>query len=187
MSDHGSSPSQPQQKEQPQEQPEYYRVLIPELDTVAPDPLDPDKRYHVGIFVETNPEDDAGIMFHVTGDIIAASGMRYEERRGFTLDQSARLHKATHIGWVRKADCEFGNIGTILRALPKPTKQQGINFWEADPVTGNHEIVWTKENGELYGPGEERRPVFKCNEWTSQYAVPALRNAELLRLDLNLH
>jgi hypothetical protein len=52
-----------------------YKVYKPELDSVAPDPLDPVKRYHDGVFVESIPSTEQGTLFHVTGDIISASGM----------------------------------------------------------------------------------------------------------------
>lgn len=176
-----ASPLQPLHHHQVQNQQEYYRVLRPELDTVAHDPLDPDKRYHEGVFVETDQANKAGTLFHVTGDVIAAGGMRYEERDDFVLGPATYLHRYTQLGCVLKADYHSGKISTILRTLPVPTKQQGINFWEKDPVTGRHEIIWTKENGERYGPGEQRRPILKCNEWMDLYAIPALCDAGLLR------
>lgn len=175
-----SSHSQQQQQAQPLHQ-VWYRTFRPEIDSVADDPLDPGKRYHKGVFVETDPVNGRGKLFHVTGDIIAASGMMYQERGNFTPGASAQLHRTTQIGWVLKADYDSGKIGTILRALPTPTKQQGLNFWEINPVTGKHDIIWTKENGERYGPGEQRRPTFKRNEWKNLYASPALRNAGVLR------
>ncbi|KAM5491176.1 hypothetical protein MaudMau93_002199, partial [Microsporum audouinii] len=159
---------------------EWYRVYKPELDTAAFDPLDPAKRYHEGILVETQPDCGKGTMFHVTGDIIAASGMRYAER-DFTLEkESTYLHNFPQIGWVQRADFHSGKISAILQELPRPTKQQGINFWEVDPSTGRHEIIWTRQDGERYGPGEQRRPTFKCNEWVHQHAIPALRHAGVL-------
>lgn len=134
-----------------------------------------------GVFVEIDQSNGRGTLFHVTGDIIAASGMRYDERRNFIPGASAPLHRITQIGWILKADYDSGRISTILQTLPTPPKQQGINFWEPDPVTGRHDLIWTKENRERYGPDERRRPTFKCNEWTAQYAIPALRNAGVLR------
>lgn len=181
MSKLGPSPSQSQEHQNAQQKQKWYRVFKPELDTAAHDPLDPVKRYHEGVFVETDPKSSRGKLFHVTGDVIAASGMRYEERDNYAPAESRHLHRYTQIGWVLQDDYYSGRISAILRALPRPTKQQGINFWEANPVTGRHDIIWTKEDGEPYRPGEERRPIFKCNEWTNQYAIPALRNAEVLR------
>ncbi|KAL5343487.1 hypothetical protein BJX70DRAFT_170580 [Aspergillus crustosus] len=154
--------------------------LHTQFDRVAHDPLDPAKRYHVGIFVEKSRARQLGSLFHVTGDVIAASGMRYEERLDCVPTASKTLHNITEIGRVHRDDYYSGRIYRVLAALPTPTKQQGINFWEPDPVTRRHEIIWTKENGERYGPGEQRRPVFKCNEWTHEYAVPTLRNEGIL-------
>jgi hypothetical protein len=162
-------------------QSDWYAVFNPSFDTVAFDPLDPQKRYHEGIFVEDNPETQKGIMFHVTGDIIAASGMRFELKIGYAAWASVHLHSYPQIGWVRRADFESGRIEAMLRALPTPTRQQGLNFWGKGPSSGYHEYIWTKENGEPYGPGEQRRPIIKCNEWTHQLAIPALINAGILR------
>ncbi|KAJ5229885.1 hypothetical protein N7489_010593 [Penicillium chrysogenum] len=162
-------------------QSDWCAVFNPSFDTAAFDPLDPPKRYHEGIFVEDNPISKDGIMFHVTGDIIAPSGMRFEMKEGYAAEVSAHLHSYPQIGWVRRADFKSGRIEAMLRALPTPSKQQGLNFWGKGPASGYHEYIWTKENGEPYGPGEQRRPIFKCNEWTHQLAIPALTNAGILR------
>ncbi|KAI3228007.1 hypothetical protein DTO012A7_6590 [Penicillium roqueforti] len=144
---------------------ERYRVFTPEFDTAAPDPLDPAKRYHTGVFIQTDPDIFEGDLFHVTGDIIAAKGMYFDVKESYTPGASAHFHRTTEIGWIYKVD--FPRIRGILEALPTPTKQQGIDFWSHDPSKRN-KITWTKENGELYGPGEQRRPIIKCNEWTHQ-------------------
>lgn len=111
----------------------WFCVFKPELDTVAHDTLDPAKRYHEGIFIETDPVNSKGMMFHVTGDVIAADGMRYEERPEDIFGTSAPLHKVSQLGWVDSADYHSRKISAILSGLPTPTKQQGINFWEVDP------------------------------------------------------
>ncbi|KAK2768206.1 hypothetical protein FQN54_000058 [Arachnomyces sp. PD_36] len=143
MANMGASRSHPQHQKPAAGQQEFYRVFLPEFDTVAFDPLDPPKRYHTGVFVETEPAINEGTFFHVTGDIIAGGGMRYEEKDDFGPMTSNHLHRFqdTMIDWVIKADFHSGRISSILRALPRPTKQQGINFWEVDPVTGRHEII----------------------------------------------
>jgi hypothetical protein len=73
-------------------QSDWCAVFNPSFDTAAFDPLDPPKRYHEGIFVEDNPITKDGIMFHVTGDIIAPSGMRFEMKEGYAAEVSAHLH-----------------------------------------------------------------------------------------------
>lgn len=170
-----------QQQQQQQSEGVWYCVFKTEIDSAAHDPLDPVKRYHDGVFVEHESKIRRGQLYHVTGDIIGARGMRYDERRGWRPGQSGRLHSMTAIGYVSKADFESGRISEVLCALPTPTKQQGLNFWQKNPRTGMHDIIWTKEDGEPYAPGEPRRPIFKCNEWTAQYAIPALRNTGILR------
>ncbi|KAJ5088460.1 hypothetical protein N7456_012076 [Penicillium angulare] len=156
---------------------EWCKVSTPELDTVAYDPLDPPKRYHTGIFVETDAEEFRGTLFHVTGDVIANSGMRFEMRKNYVPTATKYFYRTTEIGWIRRTD--YPRIGAILEALPKPTKQQGIDFWSKDPTKRN-KITWTKQNGELYGPGEQQRPIMKCNEWTHQLAIPTLRREGIL-------
>ncbi|KAJ0422344.1 hypothetical protein BJY00DRAFT_73786 [Aspergillus carlsbadensis] len=162
------------------EQDEWYRVFNPSFDVAAHDPLDPAKRYHEGVFVEVDLDTNRGTMFHVTGDVIAPSGMQYDEKTRYSALNSANLYKCPQIGWIRKADFDAGRVSAILSALPTPTKQQGLNFWGTGHRTGYTEYIWTKENGEPYKPGEERRPVIKCNEWTHQLAIPALTDAGIL-------
>jgi hypothetical protein len=156
-------------------------VFTPELDSVAHDPLGPEKRYHTGIFVETNRSLGTGTLFQVTGDILGQNGMRYEEKPNYLPGSEAPLHRSTFIGVISKSDFDRGVVGIILSSLPTPTKQQGHNFWEKDPQTGRHKLIWTRQNGDRYGPGEARRATFKCNEWTSQHAIPALRDADVLK------
>lgn len=167
--------SEPTQS-QPQQQ-DSYRVYRPEFDTVAFDPLDPAKRYHEGVFIELDAKTGKGTLFHVTGDIISNNGMFYEERRDYASGLSDHLHSFKQIGWVRQVDFHSGRLAALLRDLPRPTKQQGLNFW-VKPYT---DLIWTKQDGEPYGSGEPRRPVFKCNEWTNLHAIPALRDAGILR------
>jgi hypothetical protein len=184
MSNSKTSPTQHASSQQPQQtqSPEpFFRVFTPELDSVAHDPLDPAKRYHTGIFILTIPSLGTGTMFQVTGDIISQNGMRYEEKSDYLPGSEAPLHRSILIGVISKTDFDRGVVSTILSSLPTPSKQQGLNFWNKDPQTGRHELIWTKANGDPYGPGETRRPTFKCNEWTSQYAIPALRDAGVLR------
>lgn len=156
---------------------EWYRVSTPEFDTVAYDPLDPPKRYHTGIFVEIDSDNFEGDLFHVTGDIIANRGMRFEVKGNYVPGATRYFHKNTQIGWIRKAD--YPRVRDILEALPRPTKQQGIDFWSKEPGKRN-KLTWTKQNGDLYGPGEQRRPIMKCNEWTHQLAIPKLRREGIL-------
>ncbi|KAF2220391.1 hypothetical protein BDZ85DRAFT_180444, partial [Elsinoe ampelina] len=140
----------------------------------------PAKRYHEAIFVEENSETLDGTMFHVTGDVISSKGMYYQERWTTNPRNDRFFHRLTPLGWVDKTDYDSGRIGEVLKALPTPPKQQGLDFWAKKEEGQPTPMIWTKENGEPYAPGEERRPVFKCNEWLSQCALPALREAGLI-------
>jgi hypothetical protein len=99
MSDQDASPPQHPSSQQPQQTPPpqepSFRVFKPELNSVAHDPLDPAKRYHTGIFVETNPSLGTGTMFQVTGDVISQSGMRYEEKPNYLPGSEAPLYAST--------------------------------------------------------------------------------------------
>jgi hypothetical protein len=70
-------------------------------------------------------------------------------------------------------------VKEILEALPRPTKQQGLDFWSKDPAQRN-KMTWTKQNGDIYAPDEPRRPIVKCNEWTHQLAIPKLQDEGIL-------
>ncbi|KAJ5737110.1 uncharacterized protein N7483_002235 [Penicillium malachiteum] len=142
----------------------WYKVYTPEFDKVAYDPLDPPKRYHTGIFVERDTGSLQGEQFHVTGDIIARNGMRFEVKENYVPAASKYFHRTTHIGWIHKDDYP---------------KIRGLDFWSKDPAKRN-KLTWTKQNGDLYGPGEERRPIMKCNEWTHELAIPKLRSEGVL-------
>lgn len=159
------------------EKDEWYKVYTPEFDTVAYDPLDPPKRYHTGIFIEKDTKTSSGDLFQVTGDVIAASGMRFDVKENYRPTEDGYFHRMEQVGCIHKAD--FPRVRAILEALPTPPKQQGIDFWSKGSPTWN-QIVWTKENGDLYGPGEQRRPIMKCNEWTHQLAIPKLQMEGIL-------
>lgn len=171
--------SEPEQQSQQQHQ-EWCRVFKPEIDSESSDPLVPGKRYHDGVFVETDLEQGKGTFFHVVGEIYRPSGMKYKEDHDIKPEEIQSFLRKTPMGHVLKADFESGRISEVLRALPVPTRQQGLNWWERDPVTGQHEFIWVQEDGERYADGVMRRPTFKCNEWTSRFAFPALINAGVL-------
>jgi hypothetical protein len=94
---------QQQQQHTPSQEPSF-KVFTPELDSVAHDPLDPAKRYHTGIFIQTDPSLGTGTMFQVTGDVIGQNGMRYEERVDFLPGSEAPLRRSTLIGVISESD-----------------------------------------------------------------------------------
>ena len=95
-----SQPRPPQQQRQPSSEEPSLRAFTPELDSVAHDPIDPTKRYHTGIFVETNPSLSTGTMHQVTGDVISQNGTRYEEKADYLPGSEAPLHRLIPIGVI---------------------------------------------------------------------------------------
>lgn len=81
---------------------EWYKVSTPEFDTVAYDPLDPPKRYHTGVFVETDTKTLEGALFHVPGDIIASRGMRFEVRDNYVPGETRYFHRTTEMDGFAK-------------------------------------------------------------------------------------
>ncbi|KAJ5688499.1 hypothetical protein N7462_002891 [Penicillium macrosclerotiorum] len=156
---------------------QLYRVFIPQFDTVANDPLDPGKRYHDGIFVETNQQTGEGKLYHVTGDIISKFGMKFAVKDNHIPHRSARFFGITEIGTIPESS--LGRVYGILDTVPKPTKQQGLDFW--NKYEGDTPYIWVREDGERYGPTEQRRPIRKCNEWTKD-AKKKLVDTGILKL-----
>lgn len=113
---------------------EWYKLSTPEFDKVAYDPLDPPKRYHTGIFIETDSELFEGTMFHVTGDIIAASGMRFEVRENYAPAESKYFYRDTTIGWIRKAD--FPRIEVSWKPCPDRPNSRDLTFGARNQVSG---------------------------------------------------
>lgn len=64
----------------------------------------------------------------------------------------------------------------VLLATPTPPKQKAFNI-----ATMTTEPFKTLNPLTFYNPGEPRRPLMKCTEWTEQYAIPALLKAGLIQ------
>lgn len=111
--------------------------------------------------------------------------MRFEERKDIAPALSAQFHDEIQIGYVARADFDTGKIGDVLRALPTPTKQQGIAFWNPSDPPGQIKLssFGQKRMESLMRlmKKEERRPIFKCNEWTER-AIATLRGQGILRV-----
>ncbi|KAI1770155.1 hypothetical protein F4818DRAFT_434108 [Hypoxylon cercidicola] len=134
----------------------YYAVYKLRFNLAMQDPDVPGTRYHTVLFVETNP-DKSGRMYHVTGDI--TSGMTFDTKSYHNPELSQNLHTK-----------EF-----ILATVPAPEKQKAFNI-----RTMKTEPFKTWDPLTFYEPGEQRRPLFKCTEWTEQRAIPALKQAGLI-------
>lgn len=100
---------------------EWYNVYTPEFDTAIDNGLDPAQRFHTGIFVETDPQNEADDFFHVKCDIISSKGMAFEAIPDYHPRTSNHLRKITQVGRIRKAD--YSRARVILEALPRPTNE----------------------------------------------------------------
>ncbi|KAI1421886.1 hypothetical protein F5Y12DRAFT_664998 [Xylaria sp. FL1777] len=145
--------------------PGYYGVYMLKFTILFEDPDMPQPRYHHVIFVETEA-DGSGIKFEVTGDI--TSGMTYESKPYHNPRHSNTQYTSHFLGYT-----PCGTVpdqwDALLSQLPPPAKQKAFNiktmktepFKSAEPLT-------------FYQPGEARRPLRKCTEWTEEQALPAL-------------
>ncbi|KAF3483494.1 uncharacterized protein GIQ15_02818 [Arthroderma uncinatum] len=151
----------------------FYPVYLLQENVAFPDPFFNEKRYHTGIFIETDPQSGTGAFHHVTGDIVSVQGMKYEVRPMSSPPESSEaFHAKTKLGRVRREDYP-ATFDEKLRGIPPPIRQRIFN-----PRTMTLEQC--KLDGTLYMPGESKPPYEKCTEWTNLKAIPALIEARIL-------
>ena len=138
-----------------------YKVRDGPVD--PPDPDVPGVRYHHVIFVET-AADGTGVVHNVTGDLVV--GMHYERRPSPRPEASESFYSKEFLGTVLASSYPSA-IDRVCEALPPPPPQKKFNV-----TTMTTEPF--KPDGTFYKPGEPRRPLIKCTEWTEQQAIPAL-------------
>src|SRR5699024_3851855 len=104
-------------------------------------------------------------LHQVTGGISSPRGMCVTIRTSRALLSSPKL--PTRSSWRR-----------IPNQLPAPPQQKafGMKTRQAEPFKTiiMNPLVF-------YEPGEERKPLVKCTEWTLDTAIPALKSAGLIR------
>ncbi|KAK2858508.1 hypothetical protein FQN49_004660 [Arthroderma sp. PD_2] len=151
----------------------FYLVYRLQENVAFPDPFFNEKRYHTGIFIETDQRAGAGTFHHVTGDIVSMQGMKYETRTMSSPPESSEaFHAKSKLGRVRKEDYPAA-FEEELRAIPPPVRQRIFN-----PRT--MALEQCKPDGTTYMPEEARPPYEKCTEWTNLKAIPALIKAGIL-------
>lgn len=139
---------------------------------------DPDTvgtRYHTTIFIETNPTDGSGFIHHVIGDVTRQQGMEYAVKSSCRPEEALGFDSKDFLGYAA-ADTYPARWETCLRSVPPPPRQKAFNM-----ATMRTEPVKTWDPLTFYAEGEDRRPLFKCTEWTEQRAIPALCDATLIR------
>lgn len=157
--------------------PEYYRVFKLKFKLSVQDPDITGIRFHHIIFVESGgPRDTfAGYKFHVMGDI--TSGMEYQSIPYHNPVKSDTEHTTEFLGYTA-AKTFPTEWDKLLQTLPPPGKQKAFNS-----KTMKTEPFKTLEPPNLptfYQPGEPRRRLRKCTEWTEEQALPALRASGLI-------
>ncbi|EEP80635.1 predicted protein [Uncinocarpus reesii 1704] len=151
-----------------------YPVYLVRFHLDLPDPDRPTFLHHVTIFVETRP-DRSGFIHHVTGDVTSMQGMSYERKPRDEPDKSRTYHSKEFLG-VTDASTYPGAFDDVLKQIPPPHRQKAFNA-----RTMRTEPFKTENPLTFYEPGEERRPLFKCTEWTLERAIPALRAAGVIK------
>ncbi|KAL4919189.1 hypothetical protein BDW62DRAFT_46552 [Aspergillus aurantiobrunneus] len=153
--------------------PDHYEVYLARYTFAVQDPDTTGTRYHTTIFVQTAP-DGSGILHQVTGDITSASGMCYFPQDKKEQDRIQAPHSLERLG-VTPAAKHPDDWTHLLSTVPAPRQQKAFNI-----KTMRTEPFKTKDPLTFYEPGEARRPLVKCTEWTLEQALPALRASGLL-------
>ncbi|KAJ6019005.1 hypothetical protein N7522_001072 [Penicillium canescens] len=146
----------------------YYEVYLARYNLAIQDPDMPGPRFHTTIFVKT-AADKSGILHHVTGDITSANGMVYIPQPRHSPEYSQSFHSLEKLG-VTPMSKHPADWDRVLRSVPAPPQQKAFNI-----KTMKTEPFKTQSPLTFYEPGEPRRPLVKCTEWTLERALPALR------------
>ncbi|KKP07305.1 hypothetical protein THAR02_00629 [Trichoderma harzianum] len=151
--------------------PQWYPVYKLKFTLAVQDPDMPQPRYHTVVFVETDV-DGGGTKFHVIGDI--TSSISYESTTFHIEENSQPLHSKELLGYTKTVNFKQ-EWDSILKSLPPPPKQKAFNI-----ETMKTETVKEWDPLTFYNPGEYRKPLIKCTEWTEKQAIPALLKAGLI-------
>ncbi|QDS70315.1 hypothetical protein FKW77_008402 [Venturia effusa] len=154
---------------------EYYTVWKLKFSLSFQDPDVPGTRFHTTVFVETDAAKGHGWVHHATGDITSSNGMTYESKFRDRPESSQTFAGKEFLGYVA-ASTYPESFNTVLLTVPLPPQQKAFNT-----ATMKTEPFKTRNPLTFYNPGEPRRPLIKCTEWTEQRAIPALHAAGLLQ------
>lgn len=151
-----------------------YPVFLTRFHLGMQDPHASGPRYHTTIFVASEA-DGSGILHQVTGDISSPRGMYYYPNLTDPPEHSETFYSKEQLG-VTDASTHPDSWRRILNQLPAPPLQKAFNMKtrQTEPFKTMNPLVF-------YEPGEERKPLVKCTEWTLDTAIPALKSAGLIR------
>ena len=150
-----------------------HEVYLTKFHLSMPDPDIPGPRHHTAIFVKTE-SDGSGILHQVTGDITTPNGMYYTQTPTTAPEQSEIFYSSEKLG-TTPASKHPDEWVKLLESVPAPPQQKAFNV-----KTMKTEPFKTKDPLTFYEPGEQRRPLVKCTEWTVERAIPALREERLI-------
>lgn len=156
----------------------WYPVYKLKLTLAIQDPDMPSPRYHTVVFVQTNADGKGGgVKFHVIGDIV--TGMYYESTPYDNPDTEPTLFSKEHIGYT-KATNFLQQWDAVLETLQPPPRQKAFNTktMKTEPIKNWNPLTF-------YHPGEKRKPLIKCTEWTEEQAIPALKKNDLITTEAN--
>ncbi|RJE23171.1 hypothetical protein PHISCL_04478 [Aspergillus sclerotialis] len=151
----------------------HYEVFLTKFHLTIQDPDTPGPRHHTTIFVQTS-SDGSGILHQVTGDITSPAGMSYTPTPSTAPEQSETFHSSQRLG-TTPASTHPDEWYRLLENVPAPPQQKAFNV-----KTMKTEPFKMKDPLTFYEPGELRRPLVKCTEWTLEKALPALRENKLI-------
>lgn len=147
-----------------------YRAFKTQDGPIMSDPDVAGPRYHTVVFVETQAN-GSGFVHHVIGDLV--KGMEYQRRRGDRPEESETFYRKDFLGTIA-IEGYPQSVDGLCKELPTPPPQKAFNSrtMRTEPI---------KPNGAFYELDEPRAKLFKCTEWTEEHAIPALRQANVLR------
>ncbi|KAI9040403.1 uncharacterized protein KD926_008360 [Aspergillus affinis] len=150
-----------------------YQVFLVKFHLGIQDPDIPGERQHTTIFVQTS-EDGSGTIHQVTGDVTASDGMYYFPAPADDPTCSEDFRSSQKLG-VTPTASHPDQWNQVLGSLPAPPQQKAFNL-----STMRTEPFKTKDPLTFYRPGEPRKPLVKCTEWTMESAIPTLESRGLL-------
>ncbi|KAL9109182.1 MAG: hypothetical protein Q9227_006107 [Pyrenula ochraceoflavens] len=149
-----------------------YPVYKAQYHLSLQDPSLPGPRYHTVIFILTSfPFPGHGIVHHVTGDLV--TGYTYSTRPEPPFDSSPTFHASQYLGQTDVATYPRA-IDDLLKQLPAPPRQRVFS-------PGKMAYVRCRQDGTVYGEGEEVPELEKCTEWIERKAIPALLQQGIVR------
>jgi hypothetical protein len=144
---------------------DYRQVFLVKFALPMQDPDLPSPRYHTTLFVETEPNGN-GTIHQVTGDIASSASMHYAPTPSEPPERMPEFHTSQILG-VTPVSKHPGEWQRALESILASPQQKAFNIKTKTPLM-------------FYEPGEPRRRLVKCTEWTMERAIPELKKEGLI-------